>query len=279
MRATVTKLKPNKEPTSEYEMISPELATKYLESNTQNRPLSRTTVEALAGEMTSGHWRLNHQGIAFDVNGILRDGQHRLEAIVLSGKTVQMMVTRGVGEAVFDTIDAHRPRLVGDQLNLVHGFTQGRRIAATAMVINNIEKDQSFGKKLPIGQTMDVYARHKKGIDFALAAIEKGPFSKAPIVAPIALAFRTSNVKATTFAEQVRDGENLKKGDPAHTLRHLIINANGLSSAFDRRAVVVAALRCLHAHFMGETIGVIRWNQLVDSETYAHMRTFFLKAK
>ena len=37
-----------------------------------------------------------HQGIAFDENGVLQDGQHRLCAIVSANKPVDMMVTSGL---------------------------------------------------------------------------------------------------------------------------------------------------------------------------------------
>ena len=42
----------------------------------------------IARDMKAGHWRLTHQGIAFDPAGVLIDGQHRLWAIVESDTTL-----------------------------------------------------------------------------------------------------------------------------------------------------------------------------------------------
>lgn len=274
--SNVVKLRTEKQRT-DLEMISPKMAEEYLLANTHNRPLSEGTVEALADEMRAGRWRLHHQGIAFDTEGTLRDGQHRLKAIVLSGKTLAIMVTRGIDPSVFDVIDAHRPRKIGDQLQLIHDLPQGRRIAAAATVLVSIERDAGYGKRHPIGLVLEVYKRHRAGLEFALTAVQTGPFSKAPMVAPLALAHATDATKAATFAKQVRDGERLTKKDPAYSLRNFVINAAGMSSTLDRRVSSTVAMRCLHAFFEGEALSALKPNMLVDSETYAKARRYFLR--
>jgi hypothetical protein len=62
--------------------------------------------------MRNGGWTLTHQGIAFDENGELVDGQHRLNAVIEANVPVEMNVTTNVhrqpGEAF--TIDMGRKR-------------------------------------------------------------------------------------------------------------------------------------------------------------------------
>ena len=78
------------------ETITPALATEWLDKhNSVNRKISEPTVQSYAMDMKNGRWTLTHQGIAFDTEGNLQDGQHRLWAIVFSGITLEMMVTRG----------------------------------------------------------------------------------------------------------------------------------------------------------------------------------------
>jgi len=67
------------------ESISPTRAKEILLANNGNRLISWGWVRKLAGMMTRGEWLLTHQGIAFDVYGVLIDGQHRLEAIIIAG--------------------------------------------------------------------------------------------------------------------------------------------------------------------------------------------------
>ena len=71
--------------------VTPELAKKWLTmANNFNRPIKQAVVDMYVRQIKSGLWRRTHQGIAFDANGILIDGQHRLMAIVNSGVTVPM---------------------------------------------------------------------------------------------------------------------------------------------------------------------------------------------
>lgn len=76
------------------ETISPHVAKQYLERNKKNRLITRERVNSLARDIESGAFMVTHQCIAFNANGDLIDGQHRLSAVVASGKTVQIYVAR-----------------------------------------------------------------------------------------------------------------------------------------------------------------------------------------
>lgn len=93
--------------------VTPDMARAWLEKNMKrNRPVMKSTVHSYARQMRNGTWNLTHQGIAFDENGELIDGQHRLSAIMEANIPVQMNVTYDVkrtpGE-VF-TVDMGRKR-------------------------------------------------------------------------------------------------------------------------------------------------------------------------
>ena len=100
------------------ETITPEMAKKYLMFNTSNRKARKSLIATYAREMCSGNWKLTHQGVAFDCNGTLLDGQHRLHAIVDSGVSVQMLVARGVESKTQLVMDDHAKRNAGDALTL-----------------------------------------------------------------------------------------------------------------------------------------------------------------
>lgn len=99
---------------SRIETITPAKAQEYLNNNTYNRPLSDVYVNALADQMKRGQWRMNGEPVIFSGSGRLLDGQHRLAAIVRSGVSVEMAVTRGVDEDTFATIDTGKGRTAGD---------------------------------------------------------------------------------------------------------------------------------------------------------------------
>ena len=70
---------------SKIKEITPAEAKDLLQRNNHNRPLSRATVKRYAEAMERGEWKLVGDAIVIDSNGDLRNGQHRLEAVVMSG--------------------------------------------------------------------------------------------------------------------------------------------------------------------------------------------------
>lgn len=91
------------EPTvaAQVETITPEAAAAYLKRNTDNyRKISMSKVAMYAAEMKAGNWELNGEGIMFDQTGRLKNGQHRLAAILQAKVPVRMLVVRGVQDDV-----------------------------------------------------------------------------------------------------------------------------------------------------------------------------------
>lgn len=72
--------------------VTPEMAKRWLERNTENRNVNHARVKAIARDIKDGHWDCTHQGIAIASDGTLVDGQHRLMAIVQANKTVRVPV-------------------------------------------------------------------------------------------------------------------------------------------------------------------------------------------
>jgi hypothetical protein len=108
--------RPSKNTTTVYEVITPAKAKWYLQTSwvTQRR-IDEPTVLSYAQIMRKGGW-CDMPGIAFDQNGQLVDGHHRLNAIIRSGAKVRLMVTRGLSKAAILALDVNRRRSVAFQL-------------------------------------------------------------------------------------------------------------------------------------------------------------------
>jgi succinate dehydrogenase flavin-adding protein (antitoxin of CptAB toxin-antitoxin module) len=95
-------------------IITPEIASKFLEYNVSNRPILKQHVKKLAADMVADRWETTHQGIA--IAGTIErpvrllDGQHRLSAIIQSNKPVLMLVCENMTEEAFKHIDAGKTR-------------------------------------------------------------------------------------------------------------------------------------------------------------------------
>ncbi len=112
---------------SAYESIGPELAEQYLLLNRCNRPVSESRVAEWAEEMKRGDWQVTHQGIAFDTDGNMIDGQHRLLAIIRSGTTQRLMVTYNLAPEAFLVIDDGGARTSKDLFSVRYQKKHGEK--------------------------------------------------------------------------------------------------------------------------------------------------------
>ncbi|HEU0239912.1 MAG TPA: hypothetical protein VH496_02600 [Mycobacterium sp.] len=81
-----------------------------LAANTSNRPPSKAVVRGYADAIRRGEWMVTHQGVAFDTDGVLVDGQHRLAATVEADQSVDVLMVTGVDAATFDVLDVGKRR-------------------------------------------------------------------------------------------------------------------------------------------------------------------------
>lgn len=115
------------------EIIGPKLAHQYLGVAAENRNVREGSVAQYARDMIADKW--HSSVIRFDTEGKLRDGQHRLKAIVLS-KTEQLFwVERNVPVEAFRSIDTGIKRTMADILAIsgernVNVLATGIRYAA-----------------------------------------------------------------------------------------------------------------------------------------------------
>jgi len=138
------------------EVISLKKALEYLEHNKlfsydnterTNRPISMTSIQRYAFDMRRGQWKLTPQGIGFDINGDLTDGQQRLMALVMAATetvrglepdpniTFTTLVTRGLQPDVFDHIDVGRNRTTG-QILAMSGVRNGTTLGAAGRIVS-----------------------------------------------------------------------------------------------------------------------------------------------
>ena len=132
------------------ETITPSAAKAYLEFNTNNRNVNTRHVDYLAEAMRNQEWELNGVPIIFSDEGRLIDGQHRLQAIIKSGVSVNALVTRGVKNKSFDTIDMGMKRSIGQVLSM-SGVKNAKSVASS---IKLIKIWKTTGKFVKAGATI-----------------------------------------------------------------------------------------------------------------------------
>lgn len=170
--------------------ITPALAEEWLTSNTHNRDLKRSGVKKFVDVIKSGGWKVTHQGIAFDWNGTLLDGQHRLWAIWESGVTVTMYVTYGMDPDTYMVIDSGPAggggkRSLGDAF-AVSKWANSRTVAERTRALFTIMNPARTGSSGPSTKELIPFAAaHKAQIEWINAVL---PRDKRGIVSSLSQA-------------------------------------------------------------------------------------------
>lgn len=103
---------------SEWMKIGPREAEKLLATSAINRRLRPRLVECYAEDMREGLWDETGEAIKLSRTGQLLDGQHRLNAIIEAGVTLELLVVRGLGDQSQALMDQGASRTAKDALDL-----------------------------------------------------------------------------------------------------------------------------------------------------------------
>lgn len=241
------------------QMVSPQMASNFLKDNVCNRKVRIAHVNRLKTEILAGRWMITHQGIAFDEDGKLLDGQHRLMAIQAAGKSVQMLVTRGIQTslnghgslAAMDVIDCGRFRTVGDQLHLMHGVANANLSAGVCrMIASAFTNNSKNARSQTVGQALAILKIYGEHITHLVA--DAAPFKvvrNSPIIAACTIAAAILPEASYEFFNQLSTGSGIKNGDPVYALREYLIKFGIEKSEEGRRdALLRTVLAIYHSH-------------------------------
>lgn len=142
------------EPQVEFIEVTPQQAKDWLANNKVNRPARNMKIEQYARDMIEGRWNFTPDPITFDEEGLLINGQHRLNAQVKAGKTMSWVVVREAPEGTQNTMDSGVARSAADTLHLA-GEDNAQLMAAIARMIRIIDLDL-LGKKQPTMSSQEI---------------------------------------------------------------------------------------------------------------------------
>jgi hypothetical protein len=115
--------------------ISPAQARRWLTQNRRNRPLRAGQVKRYAELMESGEWITSPDAIAFDSDGRLINGQHRLKAAVLADEPIEdALVASGLPTSAFKIADMGAKRTAADVLH-IEGFRHPQELGAVMKLL------------------------------------------------------------------------------------------------------------------------------------------------
>ena len=100
--------------------IGPKVAQYCLDqTNHKNRPLSSKKIINYSKDMVKRNWSVTGETIKFGDDGLLKDGQHRLEACVRANTPFDTHVIWGINPETFHHIDIGKKRDASDTLAMM----------------------------------------------------------------------------------------------------------------------------------------------------------------
>jgi hypothetical protein len=149
------------------ETVTPELAAEWLAKSKGNRTHRESSIRMYANDMKNGRWRLTHQGIAFDEQGVLVDGHHRLLAVVKCGIAVQMYISNNVPPEAKANIDTNMVRRATDTYAIVTGEKAGHHQTAICMCIEWFPKIPNTSLTYGREQQIQLIEQHMEAAEYA----------------------------------------------------------------------------------------------------------------
>lgn len=216
-----------------HEKITPEMAEELMHANVENnRHVRFAQVERYARDMAAGKWQDNGETIKIDTNGLMIDGQHRIQAIIEAGVPVELWVARGLEPQAITSIDIGVSRKYSDLLKL-EGQTNVLQLAAFLRRLYLWERGirVSRGSVAPSPAEMDTVLHNNSAlIKLSMTRAEQTRQGFKPLTPAVgATAFflfaRIQIDQAHTFFDRLTDGAIADVGHPIMRLRHRLYNA------------------------------------------------------
>ena len=211
-----------------------DIAEAVLAYNTGNRRLNKRKLLQLVGQMQRGEFINTGEPVIVSREGILNDGQHRLQAVVEADVEVDMDVRFGISRDAFRVTDTGVSRTPGDVLTIM-GAHAGGQVSSTVRLLLLYERGlpgsiREFVSHEEIATAFERWDDLEK----VVAAVNAHPFPKPirsiPLYATAFLASRSpGKAKLERWLDGVATGLEVGRDHPAYQLRERLMR--GISAA------------------------------------------------
>lgn len=245
--------------------VDEKLAELWLSTaNVRNRPIDRSRVDEYRRAMATGGWKMSNDMIAFDRDGVLINGQHRLQAVVESGTTQTFAVLEGADQTDQDVMDVGKARKAGQQLH-IRGWKNSSAAAATVRALLRW-KVADFGPNFrpTIAEISDFANRHAARLeiatDAAMRVCRTVPLSRGLVGATAFSAYdlaveRPNDLPATdvqSFFRSLESGADMPANHPIMVLRQRAIRVKIDKLRWTEQEQLYALCRTWNADRKGE---------------------------
>jgi hypothetical protein len=243
-------------------VVTPEVAGWLLALNTGNRPLLLAAVNRFIRILRTGQWMLTGEPIIVSREGVLSDGQHRLEAVARSGLPAMMDVRFGIDRAAFAATGTGTRRTAGQALAIAGGSHSSTQ-AAIARLLHWFDAEQMPRCSMQVepGEVIRIVEANPQILQ--VAGLQKkcrfAPARTAPIGLVLAVAARKAPLdRVAAFLAVLDTG---LADDEANAARRLHVRLRDAAMSKERISQIDAAAltaRAWNAWHAGRTVQQLR---------------------
>lgn len=239
--------------TTVWELVTGEVARYYKSKRHPNqRKLMPAVHKRYSRDLVGGNWETTHEGIAFDVDDYLVDGQNRLESIADTNVATWMLVTRGLTRNAISAINRGKMRTLVQTLHM-QGFDMADvRVVATARMMM-IGPEEGRKDDQTDSEVAKFIEEHREAIIFAQEAFPKS-WGSSVVASVIARSWAHADVEdvrrfCTIVHEDLPFDQRQPRDDMPAKLRKAQFEArNSLGSAKNRTTLYRKAQNALNLY-------------------------------
>jgi hypothetical protein len=210
--------------------ITPRLARKLLEQNTNNRDISPGNLAKIKLIMERGEWELNGEAIKIAKNGRILDGQHRLMAAIETATTFSTLIVYGLDDETQETMDSGKSRTIANVLTL-RGYKNAARLAS---IVTSIIREEQWSLKAAATGSTAYVVTPKQVVDRLQVepSLEELASNVRPLTALLSgrtaglLYYVLSSIDADDaqyFFDRLVAGDGMERDNPILVLRNLLM--------------------------------------------------------
>ncbi len=246
--------------------ITPKVAGAILGNrNMQNRSIERRRVQRYISDIVTGQWKVTGDTIKFNRQGSLIDGQHRLQAVMESGKDANFTVAFGVDDDAVIAIDEGKPRTNLDVARIIG--MEGVSKYAMSIAAYTLEH-AGVKHKRTRSDIIEFFQRHEEAINFVADRFSSQAVIKAPIGVVLFRAFyhfRYDQKRLDRLARfmellQLKSSDLINQNIPDTdnaplTLREFVLRSAGKNTGSFRRELYEKTESALWSFMNNQPIG------------------------
>ncbi|MFW5871503.1 MAG: hypothetical protein ACOCUT_00200 [bacterium] len=182
--------------------ITPDFARYLISGNEKNRPISNSNTRKYATDICKDNWHETNIGIGIYYDGVIADGQHRLQAVIDTGKSITSLVVFNLSLEAGIAIDDGKKRSTKDRAHLLYKYPP---TTFALQVANYTLGEHGLQGKISSTQEINFINKHLETLEEISAIRNKYPKTKGVSVSYIAAAVFT----ALNADDSVRIGKNV----------------------------------------------------------------------